>query len=999
MNWQWVGFILLGAVIGWVLEWLYDMWLWRRRGGKPPRDGNSDLEIRLASSEAEAKKLRQELEGVRGKAKSGEARTIENRERDPKEAEALKSAQKELEALRGKLNVALGEVSQLKSRTDGNADAAGKLSATQKDMKTLQTRMGELETLSARLRDADSEVLRLRGQLENRAAPEDSAALRSEIFSLQARLKDAEGMRGQFEAKEGEISQLRATVAEMVHPDQHRDALNELEHLRGQLGNEASGPVDSFERIHELEAELERVRDQLSHASNTDALGNGFQGVAPEQHSAVPGELESLKNSLHTSIPFEQHQNTLGELETLRSSFTGMVAPEQHQQIVGELETLRGQVSGTVSADEHQSVLNELEVLRQRSTELVERTQLDDLERHLLEVNAQLEESRMTLRAAQGHLESLEATEDAVKQASEAELGQMRGRMGQLEAQLSHGTVLEHELEELRERMVRMIPADVYSSLEVELAGVRRQLEARGMDVGEQEARLNSLETELETLRPQITELHSLRERASALIEPAQLEDVRAQLEGVHSTLEARQVELEAAHAQVAQVGQQLEALRGQNESLSVQLFEVETLRVRVQELEGAQAQLGVLETETEELRRQLSGMVGQDALHQAQGEIRILKDALDHTTEQATHQSAELEDLQTQLGNREAHSQELSGQLGVAQRDLERLHSLEARMSDLDRELEEGRAQITQLVQVREQLGARETELIRLRGELEEAQQSGIHFSAAEAELSDLRAQLEGRPSQSEIEALRGELETLLAQLENRVSGDDHTQLQTHYASLQDNHTQLQNNFGQLQAELEGVRGQLSAAGSQMPSSDLEHQNAELETLRAQMSSLNTQVAPLRARAEQAQNLYTQLKAAQAELEGLRTRGIQVTGAASVQLSAELDDLQRKLNESEDERSIMRSRLSEMVDKETVLELEDELEQLRAQAKNTSGQTAQLLSYIEKMQSAETEIRILKNRLEGKPDEKPVKVDTGALGSAMDDMFGGFMSDSGDKK
>jgi len=969
MNWQWVGFILLGAVIGWVLEWLYDMWLWRRRGGKPPRDGNSDLEIRLASSEAEAKKLRQELEGVRGKAKSGEARTVETRERDPREAEALKNAQKELEALRGKLNVALGEVSQLKARTDGNADAAGKLSAAQKDMKTLQTRMGELETLSIRLRDSEAEVMRLRSQLENKVAPEDSAALRSEIFGLQARLKDAEGMRSQFEAKEGEINGLRAQMAEMVHPDQHSAVLGELEGLRCQVSGAqaSSGTVlDGGERIRELETELERVRDQLSHASNTTALENGFQGVAPEQHSAVLDELKSLKASLHTSIPFDQHQSALGELETLKASFADMVAPEQHQNVVSELESLRGQVSGTVSADEHQQVLNELEVLRQRSGELVERSRLDDLERHLLEVNAQLEESRMAARAAQGHLESLEATEQAGKQASEAELGQMWGRVNQLEAQLAHGTVLEHELEELRERMVRMVPADVYASLEVELAGVRRQLEARGMDVGEQEARLNSLETELEALRPQITELHTLRERASVLIEPAQFEGVRGQLEEAHGTLEARQAELELAHAQVVQVNQQLEALRGQNESLSVQLHEVETLRGRVQELEGAQAQLGVLEGETEELRRQIGGMVGQDALHQAQGEIRILKEALDH----ATHQNAELEDVKVQLSSREAHAQELSGQLSVAQRDLEKLHSLEARVQDLDRELEGGRVQITQLAEVKEQLGAREGELVRLRGELEEAQQGGLQLSAAEAELSDLRTQLEGR-----------------------VSGDDHAQLQTRFASLQGEH-------GQLRAELEGVRGQLSA---QVPSSDLERAHHELETLRGQLSTLDTQVAPLKARAEQAQNLYTQLKAAQTELEGLRTRSAQVggiqVGGVSPQIRAELDDLQRKLNASEDERSIMRGRLSEMVDKETVAELEDELEQLCAQAKNTSGQTAQLLSFIEKLQSAETEIRMLKNRLEGKPDEKPVQVDTGAFGSAVDDMFGGFMGNAGDKK
>ena len=961
-----VGLVLLGAAIGWVLEWLYDMALWRSRGGKPARDGNSDLEIRLASSEAEAKKLRKELEGIRGKAKSSEFKGGEVKDRDPKEADALKAAQKEIEAMRGKLNVALGEVSQLKARSEGNTDAVGKLGTAQKEMRTLQARMMDLEASSAKLQEAEGEVNRLRGLLDARSAPEETAILKSELFGLQARLKDAEGMRAGFEAQSRELENLRSSLTDTVPLEQHSRLQAELETLHAQSGGVVQNPVET-ERIQALETQLEYLSAELNRiqsGGNADTLEGRFTGIAPEQHNAVLAELESLRLGLNNRVPLEQHEGVLGELENLRSSFAGMVPLEQHGSVVSELETLRGNVSGMVPAEQHQNLVSELEVLRQRSSELVERTRLDDLERHLLEVQAELEESRMAARAAQGRVQDLE--QEATDGRTENE--GVQARLNQLEGQLAQGTVLEHELEELRERVVRMVPSEVYGALETELAGVRRQLEARGMDAGEQEARLNTLETELATARPRISELEfqlaTLREYAGTLVERPRFEGVQTNLDQARAALAQAQSELEEGRAQLTQTGQQLEALRGQNESLSVQLHEVQTLRVRVQELEGSQAQLGVLEGETEELRRQLSSTVSSEALHQAQGEIRILKDALDV----ASHQNTLLEEAQSGSKTSEVRFEQVSSELAVAQRDLAHLHTLQDRVADLDRELEETRTHTAQLAEVRQQLGAREAELFRVKSDLEEAQQGGFQLSAAEAELSDLRNQLENRPSQAEIDELRGELEGMLSQLEGRVSSEDLRQVQRELEEAQT----------QLQAQLQ----------SRVPASDLERAKGELEELRTQMGALNAQVTPLKARAEQAQHLYIQLKATQTELEGLRAGG----GAGG-----EADDLQHKLNASEDERAIMRQRLSEMVDRETVEELEEELEQLRDQSKNTSGQTAQLLNYIEKLQSAETEIRILKNQLEGKPDEQPVQVDTGAFGSAVDDMFGGFMGN--DKK
>ena len=61
MDANWFFVFMIGALVGWVLEWIYDTFLWRK---DRPRDGvtNDDIRAMLAAREREILELKARLE-------------------------------------------------------------------------------------------------------------------------------------------------------------------------------------------------------------------------------------------------------------------------------------------------------------------------------------------------------------------------------------------------------------------------------------------------------------------------------------------------------------------------------------------------------------------------------------------------------------------------------------------------------------------------------------------------------------------------------------------------------------------------------------------------------------------------------------------------------------------------------------------------------------------------------------------------------------------------
>jgi hypothetical protein len=65
MDWQWVLVFLLGGLVFWILEWIYDTFLWRNA---QPRDGvtNDDVRATLMLREREILELRAQVDHLKG---------------------------------------------------------------------------------------------------------------------------------------------------------------------------------------------------------------------------------------------------------------------------------------------------------------------------------------------------------------------------------------------------------------------------------------------------------------------------------------------------------------------------------------------------------------------------------------------------------------------------------------------------------------------------------------------------------------------------------------------------------------------------------------------------------------------------------------------------------------------------------------------------------------------------------------------------------------------
>ncbi len=891
--------ILVGAVIGWVLEWLYDIFLWRNKQKSGVGYGNSDLEIKLASSEAGAKKLNQELETLKGKLKGAEKGT-------DKDNEAFKAAQKELEQLKGKLGTALGELSQLKARQDNSSGAMEKLGQAQNQLKVLGARVAELDTLSQRFQESEAEVNSLKMKAQGKVDDSVHQTVQNELQMLQAKTADFNDLNNRFEANQKDLESFKAQLHQMVDPEQFADVNQQLKaaqlelERRSQMTSEG-GSAGTGAISAELEEEIQHLKGKLAQMVESDH----HQNVVDHLH----GELEGLKTELSNRVDPSHHQNLLGELEHLKAELSNRIHPNEHQALIGQLESLKTSSQGMVESQklselqaQWHSTQSQLEGqihdLRSQLETASEQAQLDDSKRdqHYSDLQHKLNNQTETLQALQSDL-----------QQRDTELQQAKGRLGQL-SDLEHEVVTlrgeaggashlqaqlgiaEQEIEGLRSQLGRMVTPDLHDQVHQELLGVKNQLEVHlqssQSSAGEQTQQIVDLRNQLEQRVPK-SEFEALEAKFSSLVASTVARQQFEQLNG----------EAEGLRHELAQFKSEVALLRPQNALLPSLEAELTEARSRLNEMDGLRLKVMDADNRLQNFQSQLEQSVPRSDFESLQARVQGMVER--SSLESQQHQTEELRQVVQNLKHQ-----------------LETLSSLEQ-------------------------------EVLGLRAENSQAISAQAQLSVAEQELDSLREQLEGERKATvplaSHQLLETNLETLRADFNTLLEESDH--LRVHSRQLAELQNQAAHTVAQSQAELEGLRLQLS----------------------------------------QYTSVQAQLQNAQHDLDTLRSK------------VAEDTELRKKLDASEDEMSIMKAQMANMVGGKEVEDLREELEQLRVQSKNASGQTAHLLSYIERLNAAETEISILKDRLAGKAAATSADVDTGAMGGALDDLFGGFMD--GDKK
>ncbi len=385
-------------------------------------------------------------------------------------------------------------------------------------------------------------------------------------------------------------------------------------------------------------------------------------------------------------------------------------------------------------------------------------------------------------------------------------------------------------------------------------AALKKHLESKQAEWTQASERIQTLQTEAVQLQERLEAQRSQCQELRRQVE--QLDAERQSWHGELAEMRGQLAPLTGAAAEVARLTALLTSAQAENERLSAELATARDNPAVAAELEQARGQIALLENQQSAWRDEL----------------------------------AELREQIVPLAARAAETAHVSGQLQAAQAELERLHSGSAsaiadsvaaetakyrqQVAALEAERHDWLAELSQLRSQVAPLAATVTEIGQLREQLATAQAEAEHWrqqatapgpqAALEAQLDDYRAQAakfdkERAGWRSEIQALQASLSQLAA------STADGAALAAQLAAAE--------------TELVQLRAQLAAASSDSAvTAELERHRAEKSRYDAertawleQLRQLTEQLTALRASADTAEQLTTQLTAAQAEIGRLR--------------------------------------------------------------------------------------------------------------------------------
>jgi predicted flap endonuclease-1-like 5' DNA nuclease/peptidoglycan hydrolase CwlO-like protein len=351
----------------------------------------------------------------------------------------------ELEGLRGQLAERDGELGKLRARL-GEIDT---LSAQVRDWtskhNTVQTRFAEVDTDREKLRKRIAELEPLTQQLAQRDAKiRELEALRAEIAARDKRIQELEGLRGQLAERDGELGKLRAR-------------LGEIDTLSAQVRDWTSKHNTVQTRFAEVDTDREKLRRRIAELEPLS------QQIA--QRDAKIRELEALRSQI------AERDAKIRELEALRAEIAA-----RDKRIV-ELEGLRGQIA------ERDARLRDLEALRPQLQ------QRDVRLRELEPLSAQVQQRDGRIRDLDGEIARLKARI--------AELDPLAGQIRERDTRLQ---TLDTDLRATRAKVGALEPFE-------------REVNTWRVRYGDLETRTNqgfrTRDTEIERLRKLLQELRA----------------------------------------------------------------------------------------------------------------------------------------------------------------------------------------------------------------------------------------------------------------------------------------------------------------------------------------------------------------------------------------------------------------------------------------------------------------------------------------------------------
>ncbi|KAF3922058.1 hypothetical protein ABW20_dc0107637 [Dactylellina cionopaga] len=467
---------------------------------------------------------------------------------------------------------------------------------------------GEIEDLKSQLAEANTKILALETTvIENRTALRDMEKLKDDIdlkdaeIELQAGEIETLNKRiAELEATAGEVETLKASMAEQeeliqASKDMQEDAAKELDDLR-LLYEDAEEKVKDLE---ELKIQLEEAEKNVADSKD---LFEAEKAELDEKVAALEGEKATLEEKVSA---FEEEKTSFDEkiaaLEEEKTSSDEKIAALEEEKTSFD-ERISALEEEKTSSDEKISALEEEKAALDESLQISKDAEsaLNDKIGELTTTNEAHEASLAAIGEEKGGLESTLAALTTEKEELEASLQAARDAHATLETRLSAqslgSSVFVNEINNLKE---------VLASVKADLAAATEELAA---SKSENEEVIDAKATEIVSLTENITQLtDDVEAKSSELgVVQARVEQLEAELAEKAKELEeigdkSFNEQLEEEIARSAGLAAEIEVLKA-NESREAPESSAE-LEVLREQLNEANTKVEALEAEMTNLR------------------------------------------------------------------------------------------------------------------------------------------------------------------------------------------------------------------------------------------------------------------------------------------------------------------------------------------------------------------------------------------------------------
>lgn len=684
--------------------------------------------------------------------------------------------------------------------------------------------------------------------------------------------------------------------------------------------------------------------------------GPGFSEAAMKENMELKVDKVTMQRELHK---YKKHLTTAeGDLEAYRQQMLELQEKAKRKYADesqrAELEKLRQ------TLEERESSVDEL----QRQVDEGKRTQdqVENLQDDIGDLEAELREKDRLITEREDELEDLK---DKLGEAEEA-AQDTRRKMREMEQAGKEN----EELEEAKET-IESLELDI-RRLEEQIDDLKEgQAEQDDQELGKAKETISSLESDIRSLEEQVDTLR----RQQSKQQNEELEESKEVIESLE--LEIRRLELQIENMKTQQAEQESDELGEAREvieslELDIRRLEAQIEDIRLEQAEQKkekQAAQEKAEQHNEELQEATDTIESLELdIRHLEDQVETMKEKMDDAIAQKDRAEGDLEELQEEMANKSVVTKGLSRQIeekiARLQQDLdksgEEQAALERELSEANQDNDALRSTIKNL---EDDSARRRTEVSGLRHQLTSAQQSISGRDKAGDEIIDLQRQLsesnqdneqlrstiqsledESARRRIEVSSLRHQLTLTQQSISGRdKAGDEVAEIERMLSESSQDNDKLRSTIKDLEddstrrrTEVSNLRQQLSSARQSISGLDKSGQYAALEKELSEVTQDNDKLRSTVKELEdgssqnrtEVSSLRQQLASAQQSIVELKSNVRNAEHATS----ETTQDLQRQLDDMEDQKIVLEELLEEV--RQQVKESETEHEHALRQMK-----------------------------------------------------------------